>query len=76
MDVPASDNDGTALDATALKTALGGLDDAELNAAFSDAAVPTATGAATLSTAGLDYVDDLFRADSIEITNTLPTELL
>ena len=70
----------TALDATELKTALGGgdggtaLTDAELDAAFSSGGAPTATGTATLSTAGLGYIDDLFGA-CIEVS-TLPTELL
>ena len=64
------------LDAAVLKTALGGIDDAALDAAFTAAAAPTTTGAAELSTAGLGYIDDLFGANGIEITDTLPTELL
>ena len=70
------------MDATALKASLGGgeggtaLTDAELNAAFSGGSAPTSTGAATLSTAGLDYIDDLFGDGGIAVTDTLPVELL
>ena len=49
-------------------------------AAFDSSVAPTTTGAATLSTAGLATIDDLFGVDvgagGIVVTDTLPVELL
>ena len=66
----------TALNAAALRTALGSITNTQLNAAFAGGPAPTTTGPAQLSPRGLGYVDDLFGDGRIEITDTLPTELL
>ncbi len=72
-------NFSAGLNAGMLKTKLGVTDDAELNAALTGDDLPTAAGSVTLTSAGIDYVDDLFGSEDvtgINVSHALPDELL